>query len=233
MSGQSPVMDGVMAPLPRFDDNTIMHESRSKLDVMPGVVLWPEAFTRAEQEALLREIFARVEEAPFYRPVMPKSGQPFSVEETNFGALGWVSDIAGYRYEKQHPQTHAPWPSIPDVLLELWSATTACPVPPECCLVNRYAVTARMGLHQDRDEMARDAPVLSVSLGDDALFRIGGTTRKGPTESLKLRSGDVLVFGGPARLAFHGIDRVMGGTSSLLPGGGRLNLTLRRVTAFA
>jgi alkylated DNA repair protein (DNA oxidative demethylase) len=226
-------MDGVMAPLPRFDDNTIMRESRSKLDVMPGVVLWPEAFTRAEQEALLREIFARVEEAPFYRPVMPKSGQPFSVEETNFGALGWVSDIAGYRYEKQHPQTHAPWPSIPDVLLELWSATTACPVPPECCLVNRYAVTARMGLHQDRDEMARDAPVLSVSLGDDALFRIGGTTRKGPTESLKLRSGDVLVFGGPARLAFHGIDRVMGGTSSLLPGGGRLNLTLRRVTAFA
>ena len=233
MSGQSPVMDGVMAPLPRFDDNTIMLESRSKLDVMPGVVLWPEAFTRAEQEALLREIFARVEEAPFYRPVMPKSGQPFSVEETNFGALGWVSDIAGYRYEKQHPQTHAPWPSIPDVLLELWSATTACPAPPECCLVNRYAVTARMGLHQDRDEMARDAPVLSVSLGDDALFRIGGTTRKGPTESLKLRSGDVLVFGGPARLAFHGIDRVMGGTSSLLPGGGRLNLTLRRVTAFA
>lgn len=233
MSVQSPEMDGVMAPLPRFDDNRIMRESRSKLDVMPGVVLWPEAFARAGQEALLREIFARVEEAPFYRPVMPKSGKPFSVEETNFGALGWVSDIKGYRYDARHPQTHAPWPSIPGVLLELWDATTRCPAPPECCLVNRYSAVARMGLHQDRDEAAIDAPVLSVSLGDDALFRIGGTTRKGPTESLKLRSGDVLTFGGPARLAFHGIDGVMGGTSSLLPGGGRLNLTLRRVTPYA
>ena len=204
-----------------------------KLDVMPGVVLWPEAFTRAEQEALVREIFVRVEAAPFYRPVMPKSGKPFSVEETNFGALGWVSDVAGYRYEKLHPKTRAPWPCIPGVLLEFWDAATGCPAPPECCLVNRYSVTARMGLHQDRDEAAFDAPVLSVSLGDDALFRIGGTTRKGPTESLRLHSGDVLMFGGPARLAFHGIDRVVGGTSSLLAEGGRFNLTLRRVTPFA
>jgi alkylated DNA repair protein (DNA oxidative demethylase) len=221
-----------MARLPRFDDNATMRESRSKLDVMPGVILWPEAFTRPEQEALVREIFARVEEAPFYRPVMPKSGKPFSVEETNFGTLGWVSDITGYRYEKLHPLTRAPWPSIPDVLLELWNTTTSCAVLPECCLVNRYSVTARMGLHQDRDEAATNAPVLSVSLGDDALFRIGGSTRKGPRESLKLRSGDVLTFGGPSRLAFHGIDRIMGGTSQLLPGGGRLNLTLRRVTPY-
>jgi len=203
-----------------------------KLDVMPGVVLWPEALSREAQQDLVREIFARVDDAPFYRPVMPKSGKAFSVEETNFGPLGWVSDITGYRYEKTHPQTHAPWPPIPDVLLDLWDATTGCPAPPECCLVNRYAATARMGLHQDRDEKAFEAPVLSVSLGDDALFRIGGTTRKGPTESLKLRSGDVLTFGGPARLALHGIDRVIGGTSSLLDGGGRLNLTLRRVTPY-
>jgi alkylated DNA repair protein (DNA oxidative demethylase) len=233
MSVQSPVMDGVMARLPCFDDNATMLESRSKLDVMPGVVLWPEALTRAAQQDLVREIFARAEGAPFYRPVMPKSGKPFSVEETNFGPLGWVSDIAGYRYEKLHPQTRVPWPSIPDVLLELWDAMTGCPAPPECCLVNRYSVTARMGLHQDRDEAAFDAPVLSVSLGDDALFRIGGTTRKGSTESLKLRSGDILTFGGPARLAFHGIDRVIAGTSALVPGGGRLNLTLRRVTPYA
>jgi DNA oxidative demethylase len=204
-----------------------------KLDVMPGVVLWPEGLARTAQQELVREIAARAAEAPFYRPVMPKSGKPFSVEETNFGTLGWVSDVAGYRYEKLHPQTRAPWPSIPDVLLELWNAATGCPAPSECCLVNRYSVTARMGLHQDRDEAAPDVPVLSVSLGDDALFRIGGTTRKGPTESLKLRSGDVLMFGGPARLAFHGIDRVIGGTSSLLAGGGRLNLTLRRVTPLA
>lgn len=204
-----------------------------RLDVMPGVVVWPEALTRDIQKELVREIFARAADAPFYRPVMPKSGKPFSVEETNFGSLGWVSDISGYRYEALHPQTRAPWPAIPDVLLELWGATTGYPAPPECCLVNRYSATARMGLHQDRDEAALNAPVLSVSLGDDALFRIGGTTRKGPTESLKLRSGDVLTFGGPARLAFHGIDRVIAGTSTLFSDGGRLNLTLRRVTPYA
>src|ERR1700685_906908 len=147
MSVQSPVMDGVMARLPCFDDNATMLESRSKLDVMPGVVLWPEALTRAAQQDLVREIFARAEGAPFYRPVMPKSGKPFSVEETNFGPLGWVSDIAGCRYEKLHPLTRAPSPSIPDVLLELWNTTTSCAVLPECCLVNRYGVTARMGLH--------------------------------------------------------------------------------------
>lgn len=203
-----------------------------KLDVMPGVVFWAEALNRTQQEDLVREVFARVEQAPFYRPVMPKSGKLFSVEETNFGTLGWMSDVSGYRYEKCHPATKAPWPAIPEMLLELWNATTGCPAP-ECCLVNRYAPAARMGLHQDRDEAELRAPVLSVSLGDDALFRIGGTTRKGPTESLKLRSGDALMFGGPARLAFHGIDRVMGGTSSLIPGGGRLNLTMRRVTPFA
>jgi alkylated DNA repair protein (DNA oxidative demethylase) len=204
-----------------------------KLDVMPGVVLWPEALSRTQQEDLVREIFARAEEAPFYRPVMPKSGKPFSVEETNFGTLGWMSDVSGYRYEKRHPATGEPWPAIPEMLLELWNAATGCQAPPECCLVNRYSAAARMGLHQDRDEAELGAPVLSVSLGDDALFRIGGANRKGPTESLKLRSGDVLTFGGPARLAFHGIDRVMGGTSSLIPGGGRLNLTMRRVTPFA
>ena len=206
---------------------------QQKLDVMPGVVLWPEALSREAQQDLVGEIFARVSNAPFYRPVMPKSGKPFSVEETNFGSLGWVSDITGYRYETVHPRTRAPWPSIPNVLLDLWKATTGYPALPECCLVNRYAVTARMGLHQDRDEKAFDAPVLSVSLGDDALFRIGGTNRRGPTESLKLRSGDVLTFGGPARLTFHGIDRVVAGTSSLIEGGGRLNLTLRRVTPYS
>jgi DNA oxidative demethylase len=210
-----------------------MLQGRTKLDVAPGVVLWPDALARRTQQDLLREILARVEYAPFYRPLMPKSGKPFSVEETNFGPLGWVSDIAGYRYETHHPVTRAPWPAIPALLLELWDAATACPAPPECCLVNRYDPTARMGLHQDRDEAALNAAVLSVSLGDDALFRIGGTARRGSTESLKLRSGDVLMFGGPARLAFHGIDRIIAGTSSLVPGGGRLNLTLRRVTSFA
>jgi len=205
----------------------------NRLDVAAGVVLWPEALPRRAQEDLVREVFARAEKAPFYRPVMPKSGKPFSVEETNFGTLGWVSDIGGYRYEALHPATRAPWPHIPDVLLALWAATRQCSDGPECCLVNRYAAAARMGLHQDRDEAEMDAPVLSVSLGDEALFRIGGTTRRGPTASLKLRSGDVLMFGGPARLAFHGVDRIVSGTSSLIAGGGRINLTLRRVTPLA
>jgi alkylated DNA repair protein (DNA oxidative demethylase) len=201
-----------------------------KLDVAPGVVLWPEALSRAEQAALTEEVFARAVDAPFYRPIMPKSAKPFSVEEMNFGTLGWMSDAAGYRYQKFHPGTGRAWPAIPKQLLELWRLATAYPAPPECCLANLYRGTARMGLHQDRDEEALDAPVLSLSLGDEALFRIGGTARRGPTQSLKLRSGDLLMFGGPARLAFHGIDRVASGTSLLIPGGGRLNLTLRRVS---
>jgi alkylated DNA repair protein (DNA oxidative demethylase) len=201
-----------------------------KLAVAPGVVLWREKFGRAAQESLLREVLARVLDAPFYKPSMPGSGAAFSVEETNFGPLGWYSDRSGYRYTPIHPLTATPWPDIPRVLLELWDETTGYAAPPECCLVNLYREGARMGLHQDRDEQAADAPVLSVSLGDDALFRIGGTARRGPTQSLKLSSGDVLMFGGTARLAFHGIDRVVPGSSTLVPDGGRNNLTLRRVT---
>jgi DNA oxidative demethylase len=209
--------------LTRLDDN--------RLDVMPGVFLWPEAFSPIEQRELVREVFERMKDAPFYRPLMPKSGAPFSVEETNFGSLGWVSDISGYRYQAVHPASGKSWPDIPETLLALWTATTHFEAPPECCLVNLYRDGARMGLHQDRDEAALDAPVLSVSLGDEALFRIGGAKRRGPSKSLRLRSGDVLMFGGPARLAFHGVDRVVAGSSALVPGGGRLNLTLRRVRA--
>jgi alkylated DNA repair protein (DNA oxidative demethylase) len=202
----------------------------NRLEISPGVTLWTEAFSRAEQETLVRDVFSRIERAPFYRPRMPKSGAPFSVEETNFGPLGWVSDMSGYRYQPHHPVSGEAWPAIPELLLSLWMETTRYDAPPECCLVNLYRDSARMGLHQDRDETTFDAPVLSVSLGDEALFRIGGETRRGPSQSLRLRSGDVLLFGGPARLAFHGIDRVIAGSSTLLPGGGRLNLTLRRVT---
>lgn len=200
-----------------------------KFDIAPGVALWREKLDRAAQKALLDAVFARAETAPFYRPTMPKSGAPFSVEETNFGPLGWVSDREGYRYAKNHPVTGKPWPDIPPALLTLWDEVAFYPQPPECCLVNLYRGAAKMGLHQDRDEQARDAPVLSVSLGDEAMFRIGGETRKGPTASVKLSSGDVLTFGGAARMAYHGIDRVIAGSSTLVPGGGRINLTLRRV----
>ena len=205
----------------------------TKLEVAPGVVLWRERFDRASQVALVQTVFELASLAPFYKPVMPKSGKPFSVEETNFGTLGWVSDRDGYRYQAAHPRTGETWPAIPDALLDLWRDVAGFPTLPECCLVNLYRDGAKMGAHQDADEAERGAPVVSVSLGDDALFRIGGDTRKGPTRSVKLASGDVLVFGGPARMAFHGIDRVVSGTSTLIPGGGRLNLTVRRVRLTA
>lgn len=204
---------------------------RTQIDVGPGIVLWREALDADAQQTLLAEILRRAETAPFYRPRMPISGKPFSVEMTNFGPLGWVSDKKGYRYSATHPQTGESWPPIPAALLALWNEATGYPATPECCLVNLYRDSARMGLHQDKDERALDASVLSVSLGDTALFRIGGPTRRGATKSLKLASGDVLTFGGPARLAYHGIDRVMTGTSRLIPGGGRINLTLRRINA--
>jgi alkylated DNA repair protein (DNA oxidative demethylase) len=202
----------------------------NRLDVADGVVLWPGAFDEAAQRALTDTIFALADDAPFYRPTMPGSGKAFSVEETNFGSLGWVADKSGYRYEPRHPRTGKAWPAIPQPLLDLWDVATRHEAPPQCCLVNLYREGAKMGLHQDRDEAALAAPVLSVSLGDDALFRIGGVTRKGGTRGVKLRSGDVLMFGGPARLAFHGIDRIVPGSSRLIPGGGRINLTLRRIT---
>ena len=200
------------------------------LEIAPGVTYWPGVLDVSAQAALVNDVFARVKEAPFYRPAMPGSGKAFSVEETNFGPLGWISDKSGYRYQPHHPVTGAPWPDIPPLLLALWNGAVSAAVAPECCLVNLYRAGARMGLHQDRDEAALDVAVLSVSLGDEAVFRIGGTTRKGRSQSLRLQSGDMLAFGGPARLAFHGIDRVIADSSRLVPGGGRLNLTLRRVS---
>lgn len=194
----------------------------------PGVRLWREKFARTKQQALLEDVLTRLERAPLYRPRMPVSDTPFSVEESNFGALGWVSDKSGYRYQPLHPVTGTPWPEIPPMLMELWREIAGY-ADAECCLVNFYRNHARMGLHQDKDEQARAAPVISVSLGDEALFRIGGETRRGPTQSVMLSSGDVVMFGGPARLAYHGIDRIRPGSSSLIRGGGRINLTLRRV----
>jgi alkylated DNA repair protein (DNA oxidative demethylase) len=204
----------------------------TKIAIAPGVTLWRERFSKALQQDLLDEVLARLEDAPLYRPVMPGSGKPFSVEESNFGPLGWVSDKHGYRYQASHPVTGNLWPPIPTLLADLWRAVTDAP-DAECCLVNLYRGPARMGLHQDKDERALSAPVVSVSLGDDALFRIGGETRRGETRSVTLSSGDVVMFGGPARLAYHGIDRIRPGSSSLIPGGGRINLTLRRVTSPA
>ncbi len=206
-----------------------MSRPMSDLD---GFRLWPGLLGRAEQEALRDEVFARLKSGPLYVPRMPKSGAPMRVRMSNFGALGWVTDKEqGYRYQATHPDTGKPWPDMPEKVLALWAELTSYPAPPEACLVNLYEGDARMGLHVDSDEDAWDAPVLSISLGDTALFRIGGVVRSDPTRSVRLASGDVCMLGGPSRRAYHGVDRILPGTSRLLPKGGRINLTLRRVTA--
>ncbi|MGE3302904.1 MAG: alpha-ketoglutarate-dependent dioxygenase AlkB [Hyphomonadaceae bacterium] len=196
-----------------------------------GLRLYPARLDRAAQEALVTAVLAGAAAAPFYTPWV-KNGAAMSVRQTNFGALGWVTDQAGgYRYQAHHPETGAPWPAMPEALLQLWEEVAAWPAPPEACLVNLYRGAARMGLHVDADEEARDAPVLSVSLGDAALFRVGGPSRRDPTRAMKLASGDVVVLSGASRRFYHGVDRILPGTSTLIPGGGRLNLTLRRVSA--
>jgi DNA oxidative demethylase len=192
---------------------------------------FPQMLDGAAQCALLADLRQVIAEAPLFIPAMPGSGKPMSVRMTNCGPLGWVTDKErGYRYQAMHPVTGAPWPPMPRMLLDLWVDVADYPSPPEACLVNYYAGDAKMGLHQDKDEDDFAAPVLSVSLGDTALFRVGGTSRKESTATYELKSGDVVVLGGEDRLAYHGIDRVLAGTSGLLTEGGRFNLTLRRVT---
>ncbi|UAB88745.1 alpha-ketoglutarate-dependent dioxygenase AlkB [Ruegeria sp. SCSIO 43209] len=166
--------------------------------------------------------------APLYRPVTP-SGKEMSVRMTSAGALGWVTDRAGYRYQDTHPKGMT-WPAIPDEILTIWQDLTGADRQPDCCLINYYGEGTKMGLHQDKDEADFSWPVLSISLGDDALFRIGNTTRGGKTESIWLSSGDLVIMGGPARLTYHGVDRIRFGSSKLLPKGGRINLTLRVAT---
>lgn len=196
-----------------------------------GIRYFPEHLNRAAQEELVTDIRAVVAQAPLYTPVMPKTGTPMSVRMTNCGPLGWVTDKErGYRYQPEHPVTGAPWPAIPPVLLELWNAVSGCDLPPQACLINFYSDTAKMGLHQDKDEQALNAPVVSISLGNTCLFRVGGVKREDKTQSFRLASGDVVVLGGEGRLCFHGVDKIYPTTSTLLKQGGRVNLTLRRVT---
>lgn len=193
---------------------------------IPGFRLWPRALSAEAQAGLVAEVMTALDTAPLYQPMTP-GGRPFSVSMSNLGPLGWVSDRAGYRYQPAHPETGRPWPPIPPLLMELWTRLTGWPESPDACLVNLYRGPAKMGLHQDRDEADLGAPVLSVSLGDTAVFRIGPAAG-GPTRTIRLTSGDVCALTGPARLARHGIDRVLEGSSRLIPDGGRINLTLRR-----
>ena len=196
-----------------------------------GISHLPDFLDRTRQEHLVDLVRGIVAEAPLYVPVMPKTGQPMSVRMTNCGALGWVTDKEhGYRYQANHPLTGKPWPAIPPEILDIWTAVAGTLILPEACLINFYNDDARMGLHQDRDEQDFGSPVVSISLGNSCLFRVGGTSRKDPTQSFKLKSGDVVVLGGEGRLCFHGVDRIYPTTSTLLKNGGRINLTLRRVT---
>jgi DNA oxidative demethylase len=198
--------------------------------IYDGVKHFPGFMDRTAQETMVLALRDVVKAAPLFIPLMPRTGRPFSVRMTNMGELGWVSDRNGYRYQATHPDTGAAWPVMPKQILDIWRKVAGVPVLPEACLVNFYQGGAKMGLHQDKDEEDFSVPVVSISLGDTALFRFGGTERGGKTSTVKLASGDVLVMGGASRLCFHGIDRVYSGTSTLLKEGGRINLTMRRVT---
>ena len=199
--------------------------------MVEGFRFLPEYFSPAAQKALVADILSILETNPLYRGSMPRTGKPMSVRNTNLGPLGWVSDIKGYRYQPTHPATGEAWAPIPQALLDLWNNVADYPAPPQACLVNWYEADSRLGLHIDADETAREAPVVSVSLGSRALFRLGGLERARPTSSMRLVSGDVVVLGGQSRRAYHGVDRIYPDSSTLIPGGGRINLTLRRVTA--
>jgi alkylated DNA repair protein (DNA oxidative demethylase) len=196
-----------------------------------GIFHFPLYLDHEEQKVLLEAIRKIVQDAPLFVPAMPRTGKPMSVRMTNCGVLGWVTDKEnGYRYQPHHPVTHASWPAIPPRLLKLWKELAQWPAEPEACLINFYDPSAKMGLHQDRDEQDLRAPVLSISLGDDCLFRVGQKTRDGKTVSVRLRSGDIIIRSGAGRLAFHAVDRIYPDKSPLLKNGGRINLTLRRVT---
>lgn len=201
------------------------------LEISSGIRHFLSYLDRPRQEAMVETIRKIVSAAPLFVPVMPGTGKPMSVRMSNCGELGWVTDKErGYRYQAVHPLTGEAWPPIPDALMDLWNDVSGYHLPPQACLINFYADDAKMGLHQDKDEQDLRAPVVSVSLGNTCLFRIGGTARTDSTQSLKLASGDVIVLGGKGRLCFHGVDRIYPATSTLLKSGGRINLTLRRVT---
>ncbi len=181
----------------------------------------------AMQKEIVEDLRDVLKVTPLYRPDTPY-GKPMRVRMSSAGRLGWYSDGRGYRYVPEHPNGR-PWPPIPDRILAIWRALVSTKRVPDCCLINYYDEEAGMGLHQDKDEADFSWPVLSISLGDEALFRMGNVTRGGKTESTWLASGDVVLMGGDARLTYHGVDRIRFGSSNLLPKGGRINLTLRVV----
>lgn len=207
-------------------------ETMPKPSVPPpsGFQHLPLYFDTDAQAELIACVKRATETAPFFQPTMPRTGTPLSVVMSNFGELGWVTDRErGYRYQATHPKTDAPWSPLPEQLIKLWQDVADWPDLPEACLINWYREGSKMGAHIDNDELAVNAPVVSVSLGDPAMFRIGGPKRGGPTHGIKLMSGDVVVMGGASRQCYHSVSKIYHGQSALVPKGGRINLTMRRV----
>ncbi len=205
----------------------IPHQKQQFQDIR-GARIFDGYLVPDQQKELLDQLRLVVSEAPFFQPVTP-SGRKMSVRMSSAGRFGWYTDRHGYRYRDTHPNGQ-PWPAIPPSLLGIWHDVTGLDRAPDCCLINYYSEDAKMGMHQDKDEADFSWPVVSLSLGDRGLFRIGNLTRGGKTQSIWLKSGDLVVMGGEARLLHHGIDRIEFGSSTLLKGGGRLNLTMRVVT---
>ncbi len=197
----------------------------------PGAVLL-RGFAATEQKALVAAIEAVAAAAPF-RHMMTPGGHAMSVAMTSCGAFGWVTDRRGYRYSPTDPASDKPWPAMPPLFADLAARAAAAGgypgFAPDSCLVNRYQPGARMGLHQDRDERDMSQPIVSVSLGLPALFLFGGPKRAGSPLRQRLESGDVVVWGGPSRLFFHGVDALAEGQHPLT-GALRYNLTFRKAT---
>ena len=190
-----------------------------------GVPVYPDFLSRPAQETLVADLRNVARAAPFRHYETP-GGRQMSVAMTAAGALGWITDRSGYRYADTH-QSGQPWPEIPERILAVWRVVSGVERDPDSCLINFYGEGAKMGVDQDKDEADIRWPVVSISLGDDALFRVGGIERPSPSKSRWLKSGDVAVLSGDTRLAYHGIDRIRFGSSDLLQNGGRLNVTLR------
>jgi DNA oxidative demethylase len=198
-------------------------------DLGPGAVLL-RRFALPDEDLLLTALRRVIEQAPFRHMVTP-GGFRMSVAMTNCGSLGWISDETGYRYDNIDPDSGRTWPSIPDSLLKL--ATGAAEeagfqqFKPDACLINRYETGARLSLHQDKNERDFGQPIVSVSLGIPGTFLFGGTTRSGKTMRVPVVHGDVVVWGGPARLRYHGVMPLKGGFHPQV-GAYRVNLTFRK-----
>jgi alkylated DNA repair protein (DNA oxidative demethylase) len=195
----------------------------------PGAVVL-RAFAAADDVALLDAVEAVARQAPF-RHMLTPGGFRMSVAMTNCGALGWVSDPTGYRYDGLDPDSGRRWPPLPDAFLRLAAAAAAAAgfdgFVPDACLINRYEPGAKLSLHQDRNERDYDAPIVSVSLGLPAVFLFGGLRRADRNVRVPLAHGDVVVWGGPARLRYHGVLPLKPGEHRLV-GAHRINLTFRK-----